>query len=53
MEDNTLIIIFALGVLAIVEIIALYLGYDGAYLASVVGIFGAAIGYEAKAKWGS
>jgi len=53
MEDSTLKVLFALCLLAIVEIVALYMGYDGALLSVVIGIFGAVAGYEAKAKLGS
>ena len=46
MEDKTLIIIVALIVLAVVEIAALGMGYDGAILASVVGIFAYTVGFK-------
>jgi len=50
MEDKTVIIIVALILVAILEMFALYLGYDGVMLAIVVGGLLYATGYTHKAR---
>jgi len=47
MEDKTLIILTALLVAAAVEIVALFLGYDGYLLAGFLAIIGAVVGVPA------
>lgn len=51
MDMESCIVIWALGLLAILEMWALYLGHNGALLAGVIAIFGYAAGYKhRKAK---
>lgn len=52
MEDQTIIILTALILLAVIEILAMMIGIDGAALATVLAIFGGVVGYSAKAKRG-
>lgn len=47
MEDKTLIILTALLVAMVVEIVALFLGYDGYILAGFLAIIGAVVGVPA------
>lgn len=49
MHDQVPVIMTALIMLALIICWALYLGYDGALLTSVIAIFGYVIGYKHKA----
>ncbi len=49
MHDQVPVVITALIMLALVMCWALYLGYDGVLLTSVIAIFGYVIGYKHKA----
>lgn len=51
MQDKTIITIVALILLAALQAYALHLGIDGMLLASVIGIFGVAIGIPVGAKY--
>jgi hypothetical protein len=50
MNEHTIVTLFALAMLCIIEVAALMHGIDGAGLAAVLTILGYAIGYKHKAR---
>lgn len=50
MSDQTILIIVALICITLIEVTALFLGFNGALLTLVIGALAGLVGYEVKAR---